>query len=153
MQKINESFKLKGKFTIHLKDLQGNILEEHIVENLVVNLGKEVFARLIAGDTTFSGGVNYLAAGTDASSPAVTDALLGNEIDRSEVDSIVRTGNQASLDFIFSATQAIGDLKELGAFIDGTLVADTGQLFDRVNIDITKTGLNSLTVNLVVTVL
>jgi hypothetical protein len=154
MQKVQSNLKLKGKFICTLRDLEGNIVKEQVIENLVVTVGKEVFARLLAGDTTYSGLINYLAVGTGLSSPNISDTTLETEIGRTTAQSPTptRSGTEVTYEFFFSASEAIGTLKEVGAFIDGTATADTGQLFDRAQIDIEKTSLNSLTIQLVVEV-
>jgi len=150
--KTNETLKFHGKFICTLKDLEGNDLEVHESDNLVVTIGKEVYARILMGDFTYSGYINYVAVGTDAASPALNDTQLGAEIDRSELEDSNRVSTQTTLEFVFSATQAIGNLKEIGAFIDATDISNSGIMFDRANIDIVKTELNSLVVQLVVTV-
>jgi len=150
--KIKDGLKFKGKFVLTLRDLDGNVVEKQIVDNLVVNVGKYVFARQINGEFTYTGAINYLAVGTGTASPAATDTKLVTEVGRVIPLSQSRTNAVITFEFYFSPTEAIGNLKEVGAFIDGTAVIDTGQLFDRANIDVTKTSLNSLTVELVVTV-
>lgn len=150
--KVEDTFKLEGKFILTLKDLEGNVVQTQESKNLVVTVGKEVFARLLMNDQTYSGFVNYVAVGTDGASPAVGDTQLGAEIDRSELEDSNRVGTQTTLEYVFSATQAIGDLKEIGAFIDATDTPNSGIMFDSANIDIIKTPLNSLVVQLVITV-
>jgi len=152
--KLKSQLQLKGKFKLTLRDLDGNIVKVQEIDNLVTTVGKEVFSRLLAGDTTYSGLINYLAVGTGLSSPAITDTTLETEIGRTtaQAPTPTRTGTSVTWEFYFSPTEAIGTLKEIGAFIDGTGTADSGQLFDRAQIDIVKTSLNSLTAQLVVAV-
>lgn len=154
LKKLQSQFKLKGTFKLTLRDLEGNIIKEQTVSNLVTTAGKEVFARLLAGDTTYSGEINYLAVGTGLSSPSISDTTLETEIERTtaQAPTPTRTGASVEYEFLFGASEAIGTLKEVGAFIDGTATVDTGQLFDRAEIDIEKTSLNSLTIQLVVEV-
>lgn len=152
--KLKSDLKLHGRFILTLRDLKGNIIKVQEIDNLVVTSGKEVFARLLANDNTYSGYINYLAVGTGLSSPNISDTTLETEIERTlpQAPTPTRTGAQVEWEFFFAANEAIGTLKEVGAFIDGLAGADTGQLFDRAEIDIEKTPLNSLTVQLVVTV-
>lgn len=163
---IKSSLKLKGSFKLILRDHSdccggemedchnGKIVKIQEVNNLVTTVGKEVFARLLANDQTYSGYINYLAVGTGLSSPSVSDTTLETEIGRTTPQSPTptRTGTSVLWEFYFSPTEANGTLKEVGAFIDGTATIDTGQLFDRAQIDIEKTSLNSLTIQLVVEV-
>lgn len=152
-ENLKSGLTLKGKFILTLRDLDGNIIKRQEIDNLVVNTGKYVYARLIDGDTTYSGAINYIAVGTGTNSPAITDTTLQTELARTNnILSQTRVNNVVTFEFYFGPTEAIGILKEVGAFIDGTAVVDSGQLFDRQNIDITKTAMNSLTIDLVVTV-
>jgi len=166
---LKTQLKLHGKFIAKLYDhthccrgedenddcKKGVLVQVQESENLVVTSGKEFYANLIGngGSVIGDGAINFLAVVTDASSPSLTDTQLVAEIDRSvkeEPPSIIDT--TASIDFIFGATEAIGNLKEVGCFINGTDVPNSGVLFDRANIDVNKTILNTLTITLVVTV-
>lgn len=153
--KTYAKLRIKGKFILTLKDLNGNIIQRQEVDNLVTNVGKYVYARLLAGDTTYSGAINWLGVGTGLSTPSVTDTLLETEIARTQAQAPTptRVNNEVTYEYFFSASEAIGTLREVGAFIDGTASLDTGQLFDRSQINIEKTSLNSLTIQLVVSVL
>ena len=115
--KIGTEFKLHGKFICTLKDLQGNVIEVQESENLVVTSGKEFYANLIGSGASGIGdaAINYLGVGTDASSPALTDIQLVAEIERSPNEEPTSTvGTTTSIDFVFGATEAIGNLKEVG---------------------------------------
>ena len=142
-----------GRFTFTLRDLAGNIVGQKVYDNIVVNVAKNLFAGRINGEVVYTGAINYLALGTGSNTPASTDTTLQTEIARKAPQAgQTRTNNQVSFEFYFAPTEAIGNLKEVGAFIDGTASADTGALFDRAAIDVAKTSLNSLTVTLLVTV-
>jgi len=52
---VKDTFGLQGKFILTLKDLDGNIVEVQESKNLVVTVGKEVYARLLMNDQTYSG--------------------------------------------------------------------------------------------------
>ena len=145
--KINSTIEVKGHFKSILKDLEGNIVQVKEVDNLVVNVAKNGFAKLIAGESGFTGEINYLAVGTGANSPAATDTKLQTELARTTIvgGTLTRLNNVVSMEFYFSPTEANGNIKEVGAYIDGTAAADSGTLFDRALLDITKTLSNSLT--------
>lgn len=167
--KLQSNLQVKGKFIIKLFDAN-EVNEYHKakkakpialyeIENLVVNVAKNQYAELIGDlDGSFaaanSGAINWLAVGTGLSSPAVTDTTLQTEIFRvqPQVPTPTVVDNVVNFDFFFAANEAVGTLKEVGAFIDATAAADSGVLFDRAQIDIEKTLLNSLLIQLVVTV-
>lgn len=116
---------------VMLKRLQeaGIINNIQYAKNLIPTTGRNVLARLLAGDNTYTGEVDYGALG-DAVSPSFTNAstLLGNEVYRSQADSQAYDDNIAYIDwFIASGDVADGTYTEFGAFIDGTGSADSGR--------------------------
>lgn len=107
----------------------GAILRISEATNIIPTTGRNVLARLLAGDTTYTGEVDYGAIG-DAVSPSFNNAstYLGSEQFRSQADSQAFDDNIAYIDwFIASGDVADGTYTEFGAFIDGTASADTGQ--------------------------
>ncbi len=133
---------------------QGRLIEKKVQHNLVCNVTKNGFAGILNGESGFTGIINYGAVGTGTNSPASSDTTLQTEIARTivEAGSNFRASNVTTMSFYFDPTVGNGNIKEFGAFIDGTATVDTGFLFDRVNLDVTKTSLNSLRVTLQVTV-
>lgn len=101
--------------------------------NIVVTSGRNVLARLIAGDTTYSGKINYGALGTVVS-PAPTNAStqLGTEVYRKLASSYSSSTNIAYVDFFYAAGDCNGTYTEFGNFIDGAAGANTGQLFSYI---------------------
>lgn len=153
MEKISENLSgIEGHVICELFDLQGNLIEKKEYDNLVVNVAKNGFAAILNDESGFTGIINYGAIGTSTASPALTDTTLTAEIARAVVESNSRANNVATITFYFDPTTGNGTLKEFGAFIDGTASANTGTLFDRVNIDVVKTSLNSLRITLIITV-
>lgn len=144
---------IKGHIKTELFDLQGNLVETKEFDNLVVNVTKNAFAAMLNSEvSSFTGKVNYGAVGTSTASPAITDTILTAEIARVAPYSNSRAANVTTVTFYFDTATGNGLLKEFGAFIDGTASVNTGTLFDRVNIDVNKTSLNSLLITLTITV-
>lgn len=101
--------------------------------NLITTTGRNVLARLLTGDTTYSGQINYGALGTQVSpSPANGDTQLGTEVFRKLVSSHSASNNVAFVDFFYTASDTNGTYTEFGNFIDGTGSANTGRLFSRL---------------------
>ena len=98
--------------------------------NIVVLSGRSAMARILLGDTTYSGAINYGALGTDSTSPAASDTALGAEVARKLFARRTRTDAQVSFDFFFSQLDTSGTYEEFGMFIDGDASADSGQLFN-----------------------
>lgn len=156
MQKIDSAIQFKGRFKLTLKDFNDNIIQEVEKENLVVTAGKQGFAKIINSESGFSGVPNYCAVGTGTNTPAVTDTQLQTELAREVLTpgtTSTRIGAEVDFEFYFGPTEANGNIKEVGVFVDGTATANSGTLFDRTLVDITKTSDNSLTIAFALTVL
>jgi len=113
------------------KKMRGNPdWEKH---NIIVTVGRSVLAQLLAGETTYSGEINYGALGTEvAPVPANSDTQLGTEVFRKLVASQSYEDNVCYLDFFYTAGDCDGTYTEFGNFIDGEAGADTGQLFSYI---------------------
>jgi hypothetical protein len=123
------------------------ISREETFENQIVLVGREVFARRLVNDTTYTGIINYGALGT--SSTAINDAQtqLVAEVKRKGVAVYSRSGDTSTLRFFYSKTDWNGTAQEFGTFIDGSSSANTGQMFNRVLTGgWVKTALEALTV-------
>ena len=105
--------------------------------NLVATTGLNVLSRLLAGDDTYTGEINYGAVGIGASPTiALGNTELTDEQFRTTISSQSESGTMAYIDFVFGAgdfdTTVIGQITEFGNFIDGEAGADTGQLFSDI---------------------
>jgi len=105
--------------------------------NLVATTGLNVLSRLLAGDDTYTGEINYGAVGIGASPTiALGNTELTSEQFRTTPSSQSASGAVSYIDFVYSAsdfdTDSIGDITEFGNFIDGTPSVDTGQLFSDI---------------------
>ncbi len=126
--KTVSSLKSDGEF----KDLKksGVILGAKGRHNLVVTTGRTVVARLLAGDATYSGEINYGALGSGSTAFTNASTQLNTEVYRKIASSQAYDGNIAYIDF-FIAAGDVGNqtFQEFGSFIDGTASANTGQAF------------------------
>ena len=113
---------------------QGVILNYQSKHNLITTRGRNVLCRLLAGDTTYSGQVNYGALGTQASpSPSNSSTQLGTEVYRKLFASHTQDGNNiAYIDFFYAAADTNGTYTEFGNFIDGTGSANSGRIFSYI---------------------
>ena len=100
--------------------------------NIIVTAGRTVFARLLSGDATYSGEINYGALGSDATAVTNADTVLGTEVYRKIASSQTYDENICYVDFFYSASDTDGTYEEFGNFIDGAAGADTGQLFSHM---------------------
>ena len=112
---------------------KGALLDMSEMHNIVVTAGRNVLARRVAGNTTYTGAINYGALGTQASpSPTNGSTQLGTEVYRKLVSSQTFSSNVAYIDFFYAATDTNGTYTEFGNFIDGASGANTGQLFSYI---------------------
>jgi len=125
-------------------------LTEH---NQVTQVALNGFAKIVNGEGGFTGVPNYCAVGTGADDPSIADTQLVAEIGRVVIvpGSKSRTDNATTMQFYFGPTDGNGNIKEIGAYIDGTAVANSGTLFDRALLDIVKTNLNALFIDFTLT--
>jgi len=110
----------------------GGILRTTIHRNLTTTVGRSVLARLLAGDTTYTGAINYGALGSGSTTPAVGNTQLATEVYRKLYANRQQSGATATIDFYYSKSNTNGTYNEFGCFIDGTGTANSGQLFNRV---------------------
>jgi hypothetical protein len=121
--------------------------------NTVVLSGRSVMARILLGDTTYSGAINYGALGTDSTAPAASDTALGAEVARKLFARRTRTDAQLNFDFFYSQLDTDGTYEEFGMFIDGDAAADSGQLFNHaLTGGWTKTDTEAMTVSVTINI-
>ena len=118
-----------------------------VVPNLIPTVGRSVLAQRLANTTTYTGIINKVALGTGNTAPANGDTQLGTETYRNNAASLTYADNIAYITGFFTATEVSGTFAEAGLFIDGTASANTGQLFSRVLVAVTKTTLQTLTID------
>lgn len=118
------------------RDLLDMFIAENIIfgeqkaENIVVTIGRTVLARLLSGDTTYSGEINYGALGSGSTAFTNASTQLNTEVFRKIPASQSYTSNIAYIDFfIASGDVANATYQEWGTFIDGAAGANTGQAF------------------------
>ncbi len=108
----------------------GVILNMEKKTNLIPTVGRTVLARRLAGDTTYSGEVDYGALGSNAAAFTNASTQLGTEVFRLQADSQAYDANIAYIDwFVAAGDVADQTFQEFGAFIDGTGTVNTGQAF------------------------
>jgi len=106
----------------------GAVLGVKTATNLIPTTGRNVLARRLAGDITYSGEVDYGALGSGTTAFTNASTQLNTEVYRAQAASQSFDNNIAYIDwFIASGDVANQTFEEFGAFIDGSAAADTGQ--------------------------
>ena len=136
-----------------IRVLDSNCIKRQIiVKNITTNIGRNVFARILSGDTTYTGVINYIALGTNTSVATVNDTLLGAETYRKAVSVGESLNNIATVYTFFTPLEVTGTFEEYGCFIDGTGAANSGILFNRFLQNLAKSSLESLQVSTEITI-
>src|ERR1035441_3806051 len=74
---------LRGSLRIALRDLEGKILQERIINNLVVTQGRSwVLGQLQSVNIQTAQVIGWPAIGTASAAPTTADTLLGSEVTR-----------------------------------------------------------------------
>lgn len=145
----SEKGKIKGWFEWILRDKNGNIKSMGRTDNLVVTAGIGEITGLMLSDV---GGTafDYLAVGTDSTSPSASDTALGAEITDSGLARAAGTGSRetttvtndtAKLTHTWNNITADKSIRELGVFN----AASGGTMLARANVTIDVSANDSLT--------
>ena len=90
--------------------------------------------------------ITHLALGTGTAAVTASDTTLDTEIDRVAVTT-KRIGNSSiESKFIVPTASAVGNIKEMGIFADGTSSAGSGTLLSRLLINKQKTAVLQWTI-------
>ena len=152
--KLSDGIKIKGRLRIAVWNPDGSLAEEQIIENLIVTAGKTAIAnQFVSGSPSPDPlRVNYIALGSGTNAPAAGDTTLQTEVYRNATASGWNVSNASTLTGFYSATETSGTYREAGLFIAGTASANTGTLLSRVAINITKSAIQTLTIEWQVTI-
>ena len=105
----------------------GAILGVQARHNLIPTTGRNVLARIIAGDFTYTGEINYGALGSGTTAFTNASTTLNTEVYRKLVSTTSFDDNIAYIDlFVEVGDVANQTFEEFGFFIDGTAAADSG---------------------------
>ncbi len=121
-EKITGVLALRGSLRIALRDLDGKILEERLINNLVVTQGRSwVLGQLQSNNHVTAQNIGWLAIGTSTTAPATSDTLLGSEVTRVAIGTWVTstlTANPPSwqAQASFASNVANTTLGEVGLF-------------------------------------
>ena len=122
MSDIQGVIQLRGSLRIALRDLDGAILQERLINIVVVTQGSSwVLGQLVTVNQVTSQAMGWLGIGTSTTAPATSDTLLGSEVTRVAIGTWVTstlTANPPSwqAQASFASNVANTTLGEVGLF-------------------------------------
>lgn len=147
--------KIKINLVATIRDAKtGRIKRVKKYHNLIPTVGRTAIANYLTDSTPSPATlrINYVALGSGTNAPANGDTTLQTEVYRNAVASQTNSNNIAYITGFYNATETTGTYREAGLFIAGTGAADSGTLFSRVAINITKAATESLTLDWTITI-
>jgi hypothetical protein len=148
-EKKQENICMKGHWKFTIRDAKtGKVKRVQEYENIIPTVGRTMIAdNLTNASPDNAMRVNYVALGSDGTAVANSDTTLTAETYRNTVASETNSNNIAYITGFFNATEDDGTYLEAGLFSDGTASADTGILLSHVNINVTKSNTETLTID------
>lgn len=146
---------ISGVYLFTIRDSQtGEIKRRNLQFNLIPTVGRAVIANQLtsASPSPASPRINYTTLGTGTNAPANADTQLQTETYRKAVASQTNASNVAYCTAFYTAEEVSGTFREAGMVINGTGTANSGTLFSRVAINITKSTSETLTVDYSITI-
>jgi len=136
-----------------LRDMlvRGGYAELSTYHNLVTTVGKSAHAAALYTDLASVGALRltYQELGTGTTAPSYADTGLQTPLggSRKAITTMGGTGNVVNVTSLWNVGEATGTLKEYGLFRGGTLVSNSGTLWNRVAIDKVVAADKALTVD------
>lgn len=153
---LNDGLRMKGVVRGWFRDAKtGEVVDYFEHHNLITDAGKAAVAARLVGDTAVAnrGEVTFGAVGLDDTTPAPGNTIMGNELFRKLLTLRSFAANVATFQVFFNTSEANGLLKEFALFgEDATAAADSGTMFNHVNIDKVKTVAITLTIEAQITI-
>lgn len=128
--------------------------EEQVVETNTTTIGMhEYFAEnLDPSDGTLNLQADYLALGTDATTPDSTNRSLNAEYFRTDTNDGIVSGNELQVDTLVESSEANGStIQEVGLFTDTNGGANERMLNHSVIADIQKDDTRNITIEVTLT--
>lgn len=142
-------YSIRDRFEI-LKQFPGVVESQQIFENLSPTAGFRQVTKAMSGNIAGVEEimVNVHAMGNGSTAPGSSDTQLESEAVRKHLTSRAYEDNKAFYTIFYTASEAIGTFSEIGLFINGDPdVPDSGSLWDRSLLPITKSGTQTLTID------
>lgn len=117
----------------------GEVIE---LKNMITTLGLNTLIATLRGE---SAEINYVAWGNGNTAPALSDVALDNETGRKQITKAEAGDDGENITTCYLAPyEANGQIEEIGWFVGGTAVTDSGTLIARVLYSHEKTDSESI---------
>lgn len=147
-KQVGEKAGAIGIYRFTLEDVKTGKKTVKYYHNIITTVGFAMITNNLTDPTPDNDMlINYAALGTNVAVVGIGDVALGTETYRNAIASLANSNNIAYATAFFNQTEVTGTFKEAGIFCDGTGAADSGILLSHVNIDVTKTNVQKLTVD------
>lgn len=126
---VSDEIIMKGIVTVKILDIDGEVIEETISENMIVNTGRQNIARLLSGEGTASNRVvNKIGFGTNGDASTESDTELTDSFEKSLSGYTFPDDKSVRFTWTLEYSEANGkNIAELG------LIHQSGDLFSRKN--------------------
>lgn len=127
-----QALKAKAQSVLDAGFIELAVVQRNLIVSDVGGTGKNLLARALGGDNTYSPNITYGEIGTGNTAPASSDVALTTPTDRVAVTSADISNNTVILRFFFSdGTLADGTYYEFGTFGGGgSATIGTGKMFN-----------------------
>ncbi len=149
--KATEKLKgIKGKVRIEELNVETGEQKVYEADNMIMQAFYTLLFSFLNFDNLSLTGdeftITHLALGTGTTAVTASDTALATEIARVEVTTKRIATSSFESKFIVPTASAVGNIKELGIFADGTSSAGSGTLLSRLLINKQKTAVLQWTI-------
>jgi len=150
----NEGMRLEGIWKFTFEDVNTGKKRIYEYRNLIPTVARAAIANHLTdvSPSPTSLRINFSAIGSGTNAPANGDTTLQTETFRKAIASQTNLNNVAFATAFYTASEAVGTHKEAGLFLGATATPDSGTLFSRVSITITKANTETLTIDYTITI-
>jgi len=158
-EKVGQKAGMIGAYRFTLEDVNTGEKTVQYFHNIIPLVGRQLITNNLTDPTPDNDMlISHALLGDDDTAVAEGDTTLGNETYRNAIASKTNSSNIAYATAYYNQTECVGTYKEAGIVCDGSDWAggagkDTGILLSHVNIDVTKSNVQKLTIDWVLTLL
>lgn len=125
------TFKARAQEILDAGFIELAVVQKNLIVSSTGGTGKNLLARALGSDNTYTPNIGYGEIGTGSTAPAMADVALTTPTVRAAVSTADISNNIVTLRFFYSdATLANGTYTEFGTFCGGSITIGTGKMFN-----------------------